>query len=522
MRLAIIDLGTNSIRFDIHEINANRIGTLTHRRLYRDKAMVRLGQNLFLAGKLSDESKRRTLEATQAFKETIDALHVNKTIAFGTAAMRDASDGEAFLDEIKTKAGIDFRIISGAEEASLIAKGILSLQSVPKGLFALVDIGGGSTEVSICKGKKVLHAQSFNLGVAKLQQIFLKTQPPTTLVPGSKKYSKKNPDPVLELRNFIKSVILPVQVIQRWPKVPMIIGSSGSVIALAKLVHKDKDAADRPFLKKDLKRTVDFIRYKTSDELLSTKGMEPKRVDLILAGAILLDEISELIGAKEVRTTEFALRDGILVDELNRYSRSKSKNVSFSLEEIEKRVKQWGMNESHYAVVRQKAEWLFDHLKSVHHLKQEWRAYLSAAATLHDVGEIISHAHHAEHSEYIVKNANFVGMQVWEASLIAALCRFHKEDKILEKKNEKKMPYEKKDELRLIFLKLLSILQMADSLDRAHKDVLKLKQVKKQGSRIQVRFQSRSTCDLEMLRFEQKKSLFELIFKKEIELIRMK
>lgn len=190
MRLAVIDLGTNSIRFDVHEISSNRKGMVQHRRLYREKTMVRLGQDLFLAGNLSSEGKRRTLEAVHSFKSTMDALHVDKIVAFGTAAVRDASDGQGFLKEIESKTGVHFRMITGAEEAALIAKGVLHFDRHPSGTYALIDIGGGSTEVSICKGKTILHSFSFNLGVAKLQQVFLKTQPP------KKTKTKKEKSPI--------------------------------------------------------------------------------------------------------------------------------------------------------------------------------------------------------------------------------------------------------------------------------------------------------------------------------------
>jgi exopolyphosphatase/guanosine-5'-triphosphate,3'-diphosphate pyrophosphatase len=531
MRIAIIDLGTNSIRFDIQEVSANRKGSIQHRRLYREKAMVRLGQNLFLEGKLNPESRRRTLEAISSFSETMEALKVDRTIAFGTAAMRDASDGEPFLEEIKQKTGVTFRIITGAEEASLIAKGIMSNEKLPKTLYALIDIGGGSTEVSICKGQKILHAYSFNLGVAKLQQVFLKTQPPidysqiktgTRKKKTSKKRAQKIADPVLELRNFIKSVVLPKILIEHWPKTPQIIGSSGSIIALSKLVNKDKDAANKPFERKNLSKTVEVIKTKTPTALLSMPGMEPKRVDLILAGGILLDEMAGLLGAKTIRATEFALRDGILTDEISRYDLSAKKNATFSLEDIEKRAHQWGIDTAHYASVKDHCSWLFDHLKSIHGLKQEWKPYLLAAAILHDAGEMISHAHHAEHSEYMVKNANFVGMRPWQTQLIASLCRFHKEEKVLEKKNEKKIPFDKKDELRMIFLKLLAILQIADSIDRTHKKVLSLKKVRLGRSEVTLKFTSKYPCDLEILRFDQKKNLFEALFKKEIHLLKIK
>jgi exopolyphosphatase/guanosine-5'-triphosphate,3'-diphosphate pyrophosphatase len=479
--------------------------------------MVRLGQDLFLAGKLSLEGKRRTLEAVHSFKETMDALHVDKIVAFGTAAVRDASDGEIFLKEIETQTGVHFRMITGAEEAALIAKGILYFEGTPSGIYALVDIGGGSTEVSICKGKKILRSHSFNLGVAKLQQVFLKTQPPKKIAIGK---SKKKSDPVQDLRNFIKSVVLPKMLIDRWPKATKIIGSSGSVIALAKLVHGNKDASVKPFNKKDLTKTVKLIADKTPIELLSLKGMEPKRVDLILAGGILLDEIAGLVGAKQIKTSEFALRDGILVDELDHYHKSTSKNSSFPIEEIEKRIADWGIDHQHAQTVRDHASFMFDALKGIHHLKPKWKTYLCAAAILHDVGEMVSHSNHSEHSEYIIKNAHFVGMHEWESNLIALLCRYHKEEKMMLKMS--KVPYGKKDELREVFLKLLSILQMADSMDRTHKHSLQLKRAKVLRKQVNLYFKSKHPCDLEMLRFEQKKNLFEIIFKREVFLSRLR
>jgi len=204
------------------------------------------------------------------------------------------------------------------------------------------------------------------------------------------------------------------------------------------------------------------------------------------------------------------------VDALARISPSKSRSTQFSLPEIEKRIDGWGVDSNHAKVVRQHGEFLFDQLKTVHGLKGEWRPYLAAAALLHDVGETISHAHHAEHSEYMVKNANFVGMHGWEAQLIASLCRFHKEEKILEKKNEKKIPFEKKDELRPVFLKLLALLQIADACDRTHKSSLKLKSTRTTRAQVEIRYASKTPCDLELLRFEQKKTLFEQLFRKSV------
>jgi len=174
MRVAIIDLGTNSVRFDIHQIGPG--GEL--KSLHREKLQIRLGQGVFLTGRLDHGAIRRALHAFESFQTTARALRVEKIVAFGTSALREASDSDQFLKRIKTRTKINVRIISGEEEARYIAEGILANERDLKGNFALVDIGGGSTEVSVCKGKKILRATSFALGTARLQQVFLKTIPP--------------------------------------------------------------------------------------------------------------------------------------------------------------------------------------------------------------------------------------------------------------------------------------------------------------------------------------------------------
>src|SRR5690349_20184162 len=148
MRIAIIDLGTNSVRFDIHQLGPKK-GSV--RQLHREKIMVRLGQGVFLNGKLDRSAIQRTLHAFTRFKKSAAQFKAAKTIAFGTSALRESSDGEKFLKLVHERTGIQIRVISGSEEAQLIALGILSNEKTPKGKYALVDIGGGSTEISICR-----------------------------------------------------------------------------------------------------------------------------------------------------------------------------------------------------------------------------------------------------------------------------------------------------------------------------------------------------------------------------------
>src|SRR5579885_2624154 len=160
MRLGVIDLGTNSVRFDVHQIGSD--GELT--RLHREQLMIRLGQGALLSKKLDREAIGRTLDAFSRFKRVATHLKTEKIIAFGTSALREVSDRDQLIELIRRSTGISLRVITGAEEAQLIALGVLSNENLPPGRIALVDIGGGSTEISICRGRKVLHSHSFNLG----------------------------------------------------------------------------------------------------------------------------------------------------------------------------------------------------------------------------------------------------------------------------------------------------------------------------------------------------------------------
>ncbi|MEO5970726.1 MAG: hypothetical protein ABIQ95_12440, partial [Bdellovibrionia bacterium] len=182
MRIGIIDLGTNSVRFDIHSVTPPGEAHLLH----REKLMIRLGEGVFLDGKLDPHAIRRAVHAFMSFKNTAERFQVEKIVAFATSALREAKDAVHLIDRIRQKTQIEIRIISGEEEAKLIALGILSHESF-KGRYGLIDIGGGSTEISICHNKNILNSASFPLGAARLQQVFLKTSPPKSTI--------KIPDP---------------------------------------------------------------------------------------------------------------------------------------------------------------------------------------------------------------------------------------------------------------------------------------------------------------------------------------
>ncbi len=496
MRVGIIDLGTNSVRFDVQEIRPGK----KPRRLHREKLMIRLGQGVFLEGKLDSSAVRRTIQAFVSFKKTASILKVDKILAFGTSALREASDSADLLEKIRSKAGMDVRVIQGGEEAKLIAQGILANEKGLQGRFALVDIGGGSTEISVCQGSKILQSASFPLGTARLQQIFLKTSPPKR-------------EPIEALRRYVRSTILSKTIAEEWPKVPKVIGSSGTVRALAKTLKKTNGSKATP--RKELSKLVKSMSAMTTTQLLGIPGMEAKRVDMILAGAILLEEAMNSLGAKEVRATNYSLREGILDEEVRVYRQHKGSHIAFHLQDLHAKAKLLGCNEPHLRQVAKLSEHLFDALRPLHRLKPEWKLYLTAAAILHDVGESITPTNHAAHSYYVVKNADFPSMEKWESEFVAQLCLRHARGKI----TKSALAFTGDPARRNAFTKLLAILRVADALDRGHKARVSIYRVRMTRDSVQLILSSTSSkdaTDLELLRLDQKKSLFEEVFHKKL------
>lgn len=285
----VIDLGTNSIRFEIHRVRGGFICTE-----HREKRMIRLGEGLFPGRLLRREAVGRALDALRDFRAALDLHRAGKVYAFATSAVREARNRAAFLDRVRRAAGIRLRVLSGKGEATLIARAILRREKRP-GSVLLVDIGGGSTEISRCRGRAIVDAQSLPLGVARIAQIHLRGVPPAA-------------EEVEALRAAIRRTLR--RRFKDPQPIPRLIGSSGTTKGVAQLLRPGNLFA--PFGRKELAALNDRLALLDKRGLLAFPGMEPKRVDLILGGSILLEECAAHFGARTIRFTDCALKEGIL------------------------------------------------------------------------------------------------------------------------------------------------------------------------------------------------------------------
>ncbi len=493
MRLAIIDLGTNSVRFDVVELGkGNEI-----RRLYREKLMIRLGEGVFLTRRLDAGAKALCLKAFYSFRRTLEDFRAVGVAGFATSALREARDGPAFVKDLKRLTGIPIDIISGEEEARLIARGILANEPSMRGRVALVDIGGGSTEISITQGRSITHSTSFPLGTARLQQIFLRTIPPL-----------KASGSVENLRRHIRGILLYHLASEGWPSVGRVLASSGTSRALVKMIRRGfhVQQVTLPMLSE----FVTMMEGKTRSALLAIPGMESRRVDMILAGAILLEETMMALRAKLIEITDYSLRDGIL-DEQIEILRSDRKAIRYDIvNEFFKAALSLGSDEAELLQTRHMAETLFDRFASLHRLSSQWKKYFVAASLLQDVGRSINPLRFEGHAAYIARNIDVSGLSESESRFIAELCEKQREQRLA----KKDVPFKKDHARHSAFMKLLPLLQLTDAFSFQRKEPIEIKKLRIEGRVVRALISKQQKAHLEILRADQKKFLFEEIYRK--------
>ncbi|MDB5039047.1 MAG: phosphatase, Ppx/GppA family, partial [Bacteriovoracaceae bacterium] len=351
--------------------------------------------------------------------------------------------------------------------------------------------------------RKVLRSGSFLLGTARLQQIFLKTIPPALGV-------KEKSNPIENLRRNIRGVLLYRLVSEEWPKVSRIIGSSGTIRALVKISKKEtgSEVIQREYLDHLVTRMIKMSRA----ELAAIPGMEPRRVDMILAGAILLQECMNAVHASRAELTEFSLRDGILDEQMELLkSQKKEKNIHL-VHDFILAAKRLGANEAELHQAIKISETLFDLLKPVHKLTFEWKVYLTIASILQGSGKAISSIEYENHSAYISKNLDIVGLSDLERRLISELCIQHRNGRIL----KKEAPFKKNKKLQRGFFKLLALLRLSGALSLQRAKPIKIEKVSFKGKIVKILISKRYAPDLEILRAEQKKQLFEEVFRRQL------
>ncbi len=467
--IAAIDIGTNSLHILIVRIEPT-LPAFTM--IAREKETVRLGDRNLETGELKPEVIRKAIACLGRFQKLAKSLEAESIIAVATSAVREAPNGHDFLQNIESEIGLSVDLISGQEEARRIYLGVLSGMEFNHEPHIIIDIGGGSTELILGDSQDPRSLTSTKVGAVRLTGELINTDPISYC---EFQYLQAYAKGMLE--RSVEDVLFKLKPGES----PKLVGTSGTIETLATIHAKEKMGVvpstlnGYQFSLQDLRTWVTRLRRMTNVERAAVPGMPEKRSEVILAGAVILQEAMTLLDVDSVSLCERSLREGVIVDWMLTHGFIDNKlryQSSIRERNVLKIAKKYHINLEHSDAcgehsdhIAQFALSLFDQTQGqLHNWGQQERQLLWAAAILHNCGHYISHSSHHKHSYYLIRNGELLGYNETEIEIIANLARYHRKSPPKKKHDNYRNLLHK--EHRLIVSQLSAILRLSVALDR--------------------------------------------------------
>jgi exopolyphosphatase / guanosine-5'-triphosphate,3'-diphosphate pyrophosphatase len=414
---AAIDIGSNSCRLKIGRVVQHQL-----RIVHEDREVTRLGASVFESGIVSPEAMAATLRTLKRFNKALQTHGVDRVRAVATSAMRDARNSRAFLAWVRDETGWDVEIISGLEEARLIHRGVVDNEPGAGGRCVMIDVGGGSCEITLSEHKRIRDTISLPLGAVRLTQEFLRTE-----VPEKEEIARLRQFIDRELRRAKRRMLPEMSGRQR---VALAIGTSGTAAALsdaARALGKKGRATRALTPTETVRRLSSRLTKMNNGQRASVPGIGPRRSEIIVAGAHVFAEVLEQFAIPGFRYSPMGLRDGMLAQMLAEQDPRASVHQQFERERwqaVEEACRRYGIDPRQAEPVRQHAAQLFHDLQAVHELPAEYRTWLEAAALLRDIGKFLNHQGYHRHAQYIIANSELYGFTPQQRIVTSAIARY--------------------------------------------------------------------------------------------------
>ncbi len=508
--LAAIDVGTNSIHMVIVRIQP-ALPAFTI--IAKEKTTVRLGDRDPRTGNLTEAATQRAMVALKRCQEVARSLNVEQVLAVATSAVREAPNGREFLERVQSELGLWINLISGPEEARRIYLGVLSGMEFNHQPHVVIDIGGGSTELILGDGQDPRSLSSTKIGAVRLTAEHITTDP-------------ISPEEFLALQAYIRGMLeRPVEDILAHlqpGEVPRMVGTSGTIETLAILHAREKTGSSPSpvngytFTAKDLREMVNRLRRLNYAERAKLPGMNDRRAEIILAGALVLQETMTLLKTETLTICERALREGVVVDWMMTQGLIEDRlrfQGSVRQRSVLKTAQKYRVDLVHSDRVAKLAVHLFDQTQGIlHQLGTEEREILWSAAVLHNCGHHVSHSSHHKHSYYLIRYSDLLGYTETEIETIANLARYHRKSNP-KKKHESYRNLTSKLHRKIVD-QLHPLLRIAVALDRRQIGAIQavVCEYKPETHELHLRLQPArigDDCALELWSLNVKKSSFE-------------
>jgi exopolyphosphatase/guanosine-5'-triphosphate,3'-diphosphate pyrophosphatase len=452
IRISAIDIGSNSIRQTIADVSPS--GAI--RVVDEMKAAPRLGAGMYERGRLSEIAVQGALVALTRMATLAKQLGAKRSEAVATSAVRDAENGEQFLELVRGETGLNVRVLEGEDEARLAFRSALAHFDLAAGRAVVMDIGGGSLELTLSADGLVERVISLRLGAIRMTERYLEGA-------GQKKKALRR------LRKHVRDELREYLPARHW-HAARIICSGGTFTSLAAIhlarsgMEIAKTVHGTVIPRIDLEHLVDLLYNMSAEERQSVPGLNPARSDIIVGGLAVAAEVAARVEARELVVSSYGIREGLLLEtaQVIPFPADPGEARERSVRKLAERSH---FEEPHSRHVQKLALQLFDSLGQRLGCDPEDRRLLADAALLHDIGYHISYEKHNKHSYHLIEHAELLGMTPAEQIVVANVARYHRGAE----PRKKHANYGALDRpVRQTIKRLSALLRVADGFDRGH------------------------------------------------------
>jgi len=499
-KISAIDVGSNAMRMVVGEVDEKwRVNAIENIRL-----PVRLGGDVFGNGFLEKKTIQQAEDAFLRFKHIAERHQVDRLRAVATSAARESANGDLLIDHIRRTSGIELETISGEEEARLIHQAVVYELKLKNKRTLLIDIGGGSVEVTISNGQSIISTESYNMGTVRLLE---------------KLDDGKKPKHTFGklVREYAEAARYRIERDLGDEKIQVCAGTGGNVEEIGRLRQKlFKGDSDRLITLPELEKLVERLNDMSYTERMRKLKLRPDRADVILPASIVLHLVAKEAGVKQIAIPNVGLKDGILLDLADELSKrvlpSRRDQVWESALHLGRKYR---FDERHARLTARLAARLFEQTRSLHGLDNDDLLLLEMGSLLHDIGHFVNTLDHDKHAYYLLNATRLIGLSQRDQNIVANLVRYHrKRTPTTEDENFKALS--QKD--RSVVLKLCALLRLADSLDVSHTANVKDVTLRETKSGWRMKILGKDELLLENWSLKKRKTLFQETFGISLEL----
>lgn len=494
-KFAAIDAGSNALRMVIASLN--RVGQLELEQNIR--IPVRLGADVFSTGALSSDTMRLATEAFRRFRDLADQAGVTQLRAIATSALREAANRDLLLDRISATSGVEVDVISGAEEARLIHRAVASRLNLTGKRALLIDIGGGSVEVTLCSGRNILSTESYRLGAVRLLQE----------LDGGRESA---PDQPLSARvnAYAESARQRIRRQLRLQHINLCAATGGTAEDLGRLSQKRfKKSTDTSVSLGELDALVEAMERMNVRQRARKFDLRPDRADVILPAALVLQTIMREAHVRRAAIPHVGLKDGLLIEMAEEAKRGRPPlrraQVLLSAARLGRKYES---DSAHAALTARLAVQLFDQCTELHNLGPEARVLLEAGALLHDIGHFIAGRAHDRHGHYILKASPLIGLDEEQQEIVASLARYHRTPPSDAEDGFRQLSRRQ----RTMIARLSALLLLADGMDASHTGRARSVTLSRKKRQWQLSLHGRGDLSMEGQELEKRRGVFQKIF----------